>query len=192
VSLASASTAQKTADFWQSNRGANLRAAAQFTGDQQVSGKVKLGGGEAEPDGKTGTVPPTGLEKVTPTKVKNVNLPKTIGKVFFTVGDKEYWCSASSVQAKYRNLVATAAHCVFDENVQEGALDNWVFIPGYYQGKSPWGIYVGKTAYTHYDFAVYEDYDSDYAFVTVYNGISYAGEKVVTKDAYDKWQGYKY
>ncbi|MDH2430917.1 hypothetical protein PYR91_36275, partial [Sphaerisporangium sp. TRM90804] len=25
-----------------------------------------------------------------------------------------------------------------------------------------------------------------------YNGISYAGEKVVTKDAYDKWQGYKY
>ncbi|MDH2430916.1 hypothetical protein PYR91_36270, partial [Sphaerisporangium sp. TRM90804] len=26
VSLASASTAQKTADFWQSNRGANLRA----------------------------------------------------------------------------------------------------------------------------------------------------------------------
>ncbi|WP_372444560.1 trypsin-like serine peptidase, partial [Sphaerisporangium melleum] len=127
-----------------------------------------------------------------PTKVKNVNLPKTIGKVFFTVGDKEYWCSASSVQAKYRNLVATAGHCVFDEGVQNGALDNWVFIPGYYQGKAPWGIYVGKAAYTHYDFAVYEDYDSDYAFVTVYNGIAYAGEKQVTKSTYDGWNGYKY
>ncbi|WP_425564214.1 trypsin-like serine peptidase, partial [Sphaerisporangium rubeum] len=31
-----------------------------------------------------------------------------------------------------------------------------------------------------------------YAFVTVYNGIAYAGEKAVSKDAYDKWQGYKY
>ncbi|MFC6081600.1 trypsin-like serine peptidase [Sphaerisporangium aureirubrum] len=192
VSLASSSGAQKVADYWSSNRGANFKAAAQYTSDSQVSGKVKLGGGDAAPDGKSGTVPPTGLEKVTPTKVKNVNLPKTIGKVFFTVGDKEYWCSGSSVQSKYRNLVATAGHCVFDEGLQAGALDNWVFVPGYYQGKAPWGIYVGKAAYTHYDLAVYEDFDSDYAFVTVYNGIAYSGEKVVSKDAYEKWQGYKY
>ncbi|GAA1277348.1 hypothetical protein GCM10009677_34160 [Sphaerisporangium rubeum] len=192
VSLASASGAQKVADYWTANGGANFKAAAQYTADSQVSGKVKLGGGDATPDGKAGAVPPIGLEKVTPTKVKNVNLPKTIGKVFFTVGDKEYWCSGSSIQAKYRNLVATAGHCVFDEGLQNGALDNWVFVPGYYQGKSPWGIYVGKAAYTHYDLAVYEDYDSDYAFVTVYNGIAYAGEKAVSKDAYDKWQGYKY
>jgi hypothetical protein len=192
VSLSTASSAQKVADFWTNKGSQALKGAQQFTGDQQVSGKVKLGGGDAAPDGKAGTVAPIGQEKVTPTKVKNVNLPKTIGKVFFTVGDKEYWCSASSIQSKYHNLVATAGHCVFDEGVQNGALDNWVFIPGYYQGKAPWGIYVGKTAYTHYDFAVYEDYDSDYAFVTVYNGITYAGEKVVTKDTFDNWQGYKY
>ncbi len=54
-------------------------------------------------------------------------------------------------------------------------MDKWVFVPGYYQGKTPWGIYVGKTAYTHYDFDVYEDYDRDYAFVTVYNGIQIGG-----------------
>jgi hypothetical protein len=192
VSLASSKSAQTVANFWTANRGANLKAAAQFTGDAEVSGKVKLGGGDATPDGKAGTVPPIGMEKVTPTKVKNVNLPKTIGKVFFTVGDKEYWCSGSSVQAKYRNLVATAGHCVFDEGLQAGALDNWVFVPGYYQGKAPWGVYVGKAAYTHYDLAVYEDYDSDYAFVTVYNGIAYAGEKAVSKATFDKWQGYKY
>ncbi|MEO3810875.1 hypothetical protein ABGB17_17890 [Sphaerisporangium sp. B11E5] len=192
VSLASSSSAQKVADYWTSNRGANFKAAAQYTADSSVSGKVKLGGGDAAPDGKAGQVPPIGQEKVTPTKVKNVNLPKTIGKVFFTIGDKEYWCSGSSIQAKYRNLVATAGHCVFDEGLQNGALDNWVFVPGYYQAKAPWGIYVGKAAYTHYDLAVYEDYDSDYAFVTVYNGIAYAGEKAVSKDAYDKWQGYKY
>ncbi|MCW2879890.1 MAG: hypothetical protein JWQ95_3990 [Sphaerisporangium sp.] len=192
VSLASASSAQKVANFWSDKAGARLKAAGQYQASAEVSGKVKLGGGTAAPSGKAGVVPPIGQEKVVPTKVKNVNLPKTIGKVFFTVGDKEYWCSASSVQSKYHNLVATAGHCVFDEGIQNGALDNWVFIPGYYQGKAPWGIYVGKAAYTHYDFAVYEDFDSDYAFVTVFNGISYAGEKAVAKDVYDKWQGYKY
>ena len=192
VSLASSSTAQKISSFWTAHAGANLKGAAQFTEDTANTSKIKLGGGDAKPDGKAGVVPPIGQEKITPTKVKNVNLPKTTGKVFFTVGDKEYWCSASSVQAKYRNLVATAGHCVFDEGVQNGALDNWVFIPAYYQGKAPFGIYVGKAAYTHIDFAVYEDYDSDYAFVTVYNGIAYAGEKAVSKDTFDKWQGYKY
>ena len=192
VSLASASTAQKISSFWTANAGANLKGAAQFTEDTANTSKIKLGGGDAKPDGKAGVVPPIGQEKITPTKVKNVNLPKSIGKVFFSVGDKEYWCSAASVQAKYRNLVATAGHCVFDEGVQNGALDNWVFIPAYYQGKAPFGIYVGKAAYTHIDFAVYEDFDSDYAFVTVYNGIAYAGEKAVSKDVYDKWQGYKF
>uniref|UniRef100_UPI003556B1F2 trypsin-like serine peptidase n=1 Tax=Sphaerisporangium perillae TaxID=2935860 RepID=UPI003556B1F2 len=175
VSLASSSEANKITDFWTQKGSANLKAAAQYKGDEQVSGKVKLGGGDAAPSGKAGVVPPIGQEKVTPTKVKNVNLPKTIGKVFFTIGADEFWCSASSVQSKYHNLVATAGHCVFDEGVQNSAIDNWVFIPGYYQGKSPWGIYVGKAAYVHYDFGVYEDYDSDYAFVTVYNGITYAG-----------------
>jgi hypothetical protein len=192
VSMTTGSSAQKVVDFWTNKGSAALKGAVQFKGTQQVAGKVKLGGGTAAPSGKAGVVAPIGQEKVTPTKVKNVNLPKTIGKVFFTVGDQEYWCSASSVQSKYHNLVATAGHCVFDEGVQNGALDNWVFIPGYYQGKAPWGIYVGKAAYTHYDFAVYEDYDSDYAFVTVYNGIAYAGEKEVNKKTFDAWQGYKY
>ncbi|GII61847.1 hypothetical protein Skr01_19320 [Sphaerisporangium krabiense] len=192
VSLASASEARNIAGYWTANSGANLKAAAQYTDNAQVSGKVKLGGGDAAPDGKAGVVPPIGQEKVTPTKVKNINLPKTIGKVFFTVGDKEYWCSASSIQSKYHNLVATAGHCVFDEGIQNGALDNWVFIPGYYQGKAPWGIYVGKAAYTHYDLAVYEDFDSDYAFVTVYNGIAVGGRTAVSKETYDAWNGYKF
>ncbi|WP_455430702.1 hypothetical protein, partial [Planomonospora venezuelensis] len=68
----------------------------------------------------------------------------------------------------------------------------WVFVPGYYQGKTPWGIYVGKQAWTHYDFDVYEDFDKDYAFVTVYNGVHYNGDKTVTADEYAKFVGPKY
>jgi hypothetical protein len=191
VSLASASQAQKIGQYWTANGGANLKAATQYQGSAEVSGKVKLGGGDAAPDGKAGVVPPIGGEPKSTAKVKNINLPKTIGKVFFVVGDKEYWCSASSIQSKYHNLVATAGHCVFDEDITNGALDNWVFVPGYYQGKAPWGVYVGKAAYTHYDFAVYEDFDSDYAFVTVYNGYTFGGEKQVSKETFDKWQGQK-
>ncbi|MFB9253061.1 hypothetical protein ACFFWE_32910, partial [Sphaerisporangium melleum] len=85
VSLASATSAQKISTFWTANGGANLKGAAQFTGAEQTNQKIKLGGGDAAPDGKAGVVPPIGQEKVVPTKVKNVNLPKTIGKVFFTV-----------------------------------------------------------------------------------------------------------
>ncbi|MEU9884706.1 hypothetical protein [Sphaerisporangium sp. NPDC051011] len=192
VSMASSSAqAQKVGQFWTANGGAHLKAAAQYTDKSQQKGQIKLGGGDAAPDGKAGVVPPIGGEPKVTAKIKNINLPKTIGKVFFLIGENEYWCSASSIQSKYHNLVSTAGHCVFDENIQNGALDYWVFVPGYYQGKAPWGVYVGKAAYTHYDFAVYEDFDSDYAFVTVYNGYAYAGVKQVSKETYDKWQGYK-
>ncbi len=61
--------------------------------------------------------------------------------------------------------------CVYDVETNKATLDYWVFVPGYYQGKTPWGIYVGKQAFTHYDFDVYEDGDRNYAFVTVYNGL---------------------
>ncbi|MEO3810877.1 hypothetical protein ABGB17_17900 [Sphaerisporangium sp. B11E5] len=163
--------ALETVKFWTANGGKSLKSATKYTEDTATKAKIKLGGGDAAPDGKTGTVPPIGQEKVTPTKVKNVNLPRTIGKVFFRLDGKTYWCSGSSVQGKYRNLVATAGHCVYDTDSNRDTLDRWVFIPGYYQAKAPWGIYVGKSAYTHFDFAVYEDFDSDYGFVNVYNGV---------------------
>ncbi|MEO3862131.1 hypothetical protein [Acrocarpospora sp. B8E8] len=60
---------------------------------------------------------------------------------------------------------------MYDTESNKATLDKWVFIPGYYEGKTPWGIYVGKQAFTHYDYDVYEDGDRDYAFVNVYNGV---------------------
>ncbi|MEV8635927.1 hypothetical protein AB0395_30145, partial [Streptosporangium sp. NPDC051023] len=138
---------------------------------------------------------PIGEEKVVPTKVKNINLPKNIGKVFWTDKQgKNRWASGVSIQSKYRNLVVTAAHNVYDTAGTGDAdvLKNWVFVPGYYQGKTPYGIYVGKTAWTHYDFDVYEDYDRDYAFVTVYNGVFYNGKKQVTEAEYKSFTGPKY
>ncbi|GAA0408074.1 hypothetical protein GCM10009530_70490 [Microbispora corallina] len=169
--------AQQVATFWFGQRAANLQQATPYNVETTVSSKHVSTGGPA-PDTKPGVVPAIGDEKKTTSTSKNVNLPKTTGKVFFVGADhRPHWCTATSVQSSYHNLVATAGHCVYDTASNKATLDKWVFVPGYYQGKTPWGIYVGKTAFTHYDYDVYEDGDRDYAFVTVYNGVKLGADQ---------------
>ncbi|MEV4221240.1 hypothetical protein [Nonomuraea sp. NPDC049725] len=190
-----APAAIEVAQFWlaANEHTNNLAKATPYTWENKATSKLKVSGGYS-PDTKATTVAPIGEEKKVASKTKNINLPKTIGKVFFVDSEGDLkWCSATSIQGKYKNLVATAGHCVYDEGKNASVMDNWVFVPGYYQGKTPYGIYVGKTAYTHYDYAVYEDNDRDYAFVTVYNGIQIGGgtPKLVSKADYDKFEGAK-
>ncbi|TMR07774.1 hypothetical protein ETD86_50620 [Nonomuraea turkmeniaca] len=184
------SEAASVASFWLASNGAALRAATQYTWDSNEVRKVVSKGG-ADPDGRPGTTAPTGETKSTG-RAQNINLPKTVGKVFFVDGAGKFrWCSATSIQSNYRNLVATAGHCVYDTDSNKALMDNWVFVPGYFQGKANWGIYVGKQAFTHYDFDTYEDYDRDYAFVTVYNGILFNGVKQVDRRDYERFTGPK-
>ncbi|GAB1821934.1 trypsin-like serine peptidase [Herbidospora sp. RD11066] len=183
--------AQNIVAYWTAYNQANLVGATPYDVETQVVSKhVSKGGPTA--DTKPGVVPAIGDEKKVASTSKNVNLPKTTGKVFFLGSDdKPHWCTATSIQAAYKNLVATAGHCVYDVESNSATLDNWVFIPGYYQGKTPWGIYVGKQAFTHYDFDVYEDGDRNYAFVTVYNGLKapHDGPAYTDRDhpKYPKW-----
>ncbi|MEV4565938.1 hypothetical protein AB0K12_19430 [Nonomuraea sp. NPDC049419] len=191
----SAANANAIASFWAENNGAALKAATESNvWEKSDVAKLQSKGGSTT-DTKPGSTAPIGEEKKTAAKVQNVNMPKTIGKVFFVNGKGEKkWCSATSIQSQYRNLVATAGHCVYDTGANADVMDKWVFVPGYYQGKAPWGIYVGKQAFTHYDFDVYEDYDRDYAFVTVYNGVKVDGSessKNVSKAEWDKYTGLK-
>ncbi|WP_433417497.1 trypsin-like serine peptidase [Microtetraspora malaysiensis] len=180
--------AQQVAFFWSAQM---LKQATPYNVETTVAAKHISSGGPSK-SSKPGTVPAIGDEKKSSSKSKNVNLPKTTGKVFFLGADNQpHWCTATSLQSKYRNLVATAGHCVYDTESNKATLDKWVFVPGYYQGKTPWGIYVGKQAFTHYDYDVYEDGDRDYAFVTVYNGIQLAGDKEVDKKTYDAYTGDK-
>src|SRR5690606_37649597 len=85
----------------------------------------------------------------------------------------------------------TAGHCVYDVAGNGDVMDKWVFVPGYYEGKAPYGIYVGKQAFTHYDFDVYEDFDRDYAFVTVYNGIGGTANKPVQLNSWAEYKAYE-
>ncbi|MGV9308595.1 trypsin-like serine peptidase [Nonomuraea sp. NPDC004354] len=190
-----AAAAKSIAEYWAASNGAALRAAKESNvWDSKDVAKLKSTGGY-NADTKPGVVAPIGEEKKTATKSQNVNMPKTIGKVFFVNSKGEpRWCSATSIQSRYRNLVSTAGHCVYDTAGNSDVMSKWVFVPGYYQGKAPFGIYVGKQAFTHYDFDVYEDYDRDYAFVTVYNGInlSSSAPAKVTKSEFEKHSGPKW
>ncbi|MGW4475705.1 trypsin-like serine peptidase [Nonomuraea sp. NPDC004354] len=185
VSKDAATSAAGAIAFWTPDK---LRAATDINDDLSMDVRGAKGANSA-PDGPPGSVPPIGQEKAKAIKTKQVNLPNTVGRIFFTLpganeNDRRSWkyCSGTSVQGKYRNLVATSAHCVYD--VKHNVFyDNWVFIPSYWDGnnkwdgKAPYGIYAATTFNAHDDFVVKEDYDYDYAFVNVYNGFKPTWQK---------------
>lgn len=175
--------------FWLDANGAALKKATQYHWDAKKVNKIVSKGGTTPDNGKPGATAPTTTASAG--KTKNVNLPRTIGKVFFLdKTGKAQWCSATSIQSRYRNLVVTAGHCVFESG--KDVFAKWVFVPGYYQGKAPYGVYVGAYAFTHYDLDTYDDFDGDYAFVAVHNGFKLAGEKEVTPKEYHDWAGDKW
>ncbi|MGW0809583.1 trypsin-like serine peptidase [Nonomuraea sp. NPDC002799] len=101
---------------------------------------------------------------------------RTTGKVFFRFGDQEYWCSASAVAAKNLSVVATAGHCAYDPR-QGRAAQDWIFVPNPGpNGETPDGIYVGASISMHEDWPGRNDYDYDYAFVTVQRGFKWTAK----------------
>ncbi len=195
---------QKVVDWWTPDRLKNASGYAPKTAAPSTTGTAsaspsspattlapaaaEAGTSTKAPNSKTtavaGAAPPKTVKTV---RTKNVNLPPTVGKVFFRNGTTEYWCSASSVHSKYGNVVATAGHCAYD--VKTGKpVEYWVFIPSYTgNGATPYGIYVGHTLHINDTYAATGDYDFDYAFVTVHHGYRWDTDKdangVAKKDA---------
>ncbi|PZG18154.1 trypsin-like serine peptidase [Nonomuraea aridisoli] len=159
---ATTAAAQEVAAYWLADGGVNLRNATPYDVQTSIIGEVHPTSGTPD-DTKPGSIAPLpGAGGKTPTAA---------GKVFFVTADGQpHWCTGTAVQSQYRNLVATAGHCVHDL-ARSTTLDRWVFVPGYSDGTMPSGLYVGHRAFTHYDFGVYRDFDRDYAFATVYNGV---------------------
>ncbi|MGW4473284.1 trypsin-like serine peptidase [Nonomuraea sp. NPDC004354] len=171
---ANVTAAQQIARFWLADGAANLKNATPYTVRTEVGGE-RLST-DVVPDGLPGAVAP--VEGPPSSKGKT---PTTSGKVFFIGSDLQpHWCTGTAVQSNFKNLVATAGHCLFDTEAPDGPLAKWVFVPGYSEGTTPFGLYVGKQASAHYDFDVYRDYDRDFAFVNVYNGVVSPSPDVLT------------
>jgi V8-like Glu-specific endopeptidase len=90
----------------------------------------------------------------------------TTGKVFFSLGGDDYVCSGSSVSSPDRSTVLTAGHCVYDPETSTAAT-NWAFVPGYANGKAPYGVFPARHLATSSAWRTVEDFDVDVAFADV-------------------------
>jgi hypothetical protein len=90
---------------------------------------------------------------------------RTTGRVFFVLDGTGYACSGSAVASAGQDVVMTAAHCVSD-----GAghwATHWTFVPGYDDGREPYGSYPARTFYVPVPWTLDADEDDDVAFVVV-------------------------
>ncbi|MFJ8107618.1 trypsin-like serine peptidase [Streptomyces sp. NPDC096132] len=71
-----------------------------------------------------------------------------------------HFCTASVVHAVHRNLVVTAAHCL-------GEGGDLVFVPGYRDGRAPYGVWKVARVFLPDGWAKGQDEDSDVAFATL-------------------------
>ncbi|WP_155853639.1 hypothetical protein [Arthrobacter sp. H5] len=93
-----------------------------------------------------------------------------IGKVFFTLGGQNYVCSANSVGSNNQNTVATAGHCTHD--LSAGWATKFVFVPGYQNGNSPYGMWSATSLHSTSEWVSRNDisYDGAFAVVAPLNG----------------------
>jgi len=68
-----------------------------------------------------------------------------VGKVFFTQNSLPYVCSGSSVDSGNASVVVTAGHCATEGG---HASKNFVFVPGYGNGKRPFGTWPAQQLFT--------------------------------------------
>ncbi|MFF5089390.1 trypsin-like serine peptidase [Streptomyces niveus] len=74
---------------------------------------------------------------------------KTVGRLFFVnASGADTWCTATAVKSANRSAAMTAAHCVRRGSSPGNTNTAMVFVPGYHQGKMPYGTFAVRTAAT--------------------------------------------
>lgn len=119
-------------------------------------------------------------------------VPK-VGAVFFSVGGmvSAHYCTGSVVHSASGDLIATAAHCVYDK-LFGGWNNHIVFVPGYHDDIAPYGVWVATTAYMENYWVAKQDPDVDIAFLKVrrVGGGTESLESVTGADTFSEWPGY--
>ncbi|WP_189130817.1 trypsin-like serine peptidase [Wenjunlia tyrosinilytica] len=90
---------------------------------------------------------------------------RTIGAVRYTARDSDHFCTASVVDSPHRNLLLTAAHCVYDS--EDGPARGLAFTPMAEDGRTPLGVWKLGRVFVAQGWKDAEDEDEDFAFVTV-------------------------
>ena len=84
-----------------------------------------------------------------------------VGALFTETNGKlgSHFCTASVVDSKAGDLAVTAAHCVYEKSAAI------VFVPGYADGKTPYGVWPVSKVYTDSAWDSGQDPDHDVAFL---------------------------
>ncbi|MEW9548298.1 serine protease [Nonomuraea sp. NPDC050783] len=90
---------------------------------------------------------------------------RTVGRVFFTTADgRNSACSGTAVTSANESVVMTAGHCV---KLNGAAHRNWVFVPGFDNGRRPFGTWAATTLLTTRQWNADEDINFDVAAAVV-------------------------
>jgi len=86
-----------------------------------------------------------------------------VGALFATSAGKlsQHFCSASVINSPHGDLVLTAAHCV------TGTSGTVVFVPGYNDGSTPYGVWTVNKVYTDKAWRTSRNVDDDVAILQV-------------------------
>ncbi len=136
-------------------RAAQAAAGAYWTPGRMAAATALLSGAQLK-DQKAH--PPPG----TPTATSFGGVP-TVGALFYTTGSGAHFCTASVVDSAHENLVMTAAHCVYGS----GYSSNIEFVPGYHDGRRPYGAWQIQAVVVAAGWRQRHDPDLDFAFLAV-------------------------
>ncbi len=87
------------------------------------------------------------------------------GKLYIKFGQSLYSCSATVIPSRTHTVILTAGHCIFDR--RHGFADQLLFVPAYYRGKAPYGVWAGQKIVTNRQWVRHANQKYDYAAVKV-------------------------
>jgi V8-like Glu-specific endopeptidase len=88
----------------------------------------------------------------------------TVGALFYTKGGGKHFCTASVVSSRHRDLILTAAHCVYSSGRYS---QNIEFVPGYHDGAAPYGSWPVAKIVVAKGWRQRHDPSLDYAYLEV-------------------------
>jgi V8-like Glu-specific endopeptidase len=91
---------------------------------------------------------------------------KVIGALFFNSGSGSHYCTASVVRTQKRNMLLTAAHCLYNPDTHAWHR-NIVFVPRYSAGHRPYGTWPVWLMVADKRWIEHGDPDMDVAFAAV-------------------------
>ena len=128
-------------NYWTPERMANAKPARQQLrkGDLKLSKKMAATERVAPGIGSN----PTAGEPAVMRKAARKSYNRRVGKMFYKFGKQNWVCSGAVVNSKKKNMVMTAAHCLWDKRKKWAR--KIIFIPGYTKkGRSPFGRYYAE------------------------------------------------